>query len=134
MASIKHILIIEDDEHMLNQLVSMADGLGLRVDTATNIVDAVQRLERGAYDLVLSDNNFPRYRDERHPTANQGFEVLRWMRSEEKYEKVPFILHTSDDSPDTPAKVKEHGGIFHQKHAAGLKEALQQALLAEHAQ
>ena len=118
-----HVLIVEDHEVLRNSLLSLFDRAGFYVDGTGNLTDAVKLLNRGAYDLVISDNRFPEFNDHRdEPKEKMGLEILKWMRNDEKYFSTPFILHTTDASPQVQELLDLHRGVLCLKESASLYE------------
>ncbi len=133
MPKVKQLLLVEDHVQMRDVLKECFEELGFAVDTASSTNEALRMLDRGAYDLVFSDNQFPRFPDSRETSPNQGLELLQWARFEQKYEHTPFILHTADDSPTLKDKVRSLRGIFCAKGASNNFEQILQNALLEHA-
>lgn len=130
----KHLLLVEDNGQVRDALFDHFVGdLGFAVDTAGSTNEALRMLDRGAYDLVFSDNQFPRFADSKEPSPNQGLELLQWMRFEMKYEHTPFILHTADDSPAIKEKVAGLKGIFCAKGGLNNFEQIMRDALLVHA-
>lgn len=98
----KSILVIEDDSYLRNYLKDFFEKeleVEVEVETASSTNEALRALERGSFDLVFSDNQFPRFSDGRsQPEANQGIEIMEWMWLDDDYRNTPFILHTSEAS------------------------------------
>lgn len=64
----------------------MADdelGMNVEVVEASGGFEALRLLPRGPYDMVISDINMPDI---------NGFELLRFMRSGDRYKDIPLIL------------------------------------------
>src|SRR3569832_1078748 len=115
MPARKHVLIVEDHELMRTELVRIfTDELGYHADAVGSTNEALTLLERGAYDLVFSDNNFPKFAGRgEEPAANQGIEIQLWMKFEQKYQHTPFILHSAaEDVAYLKARVERQGGLF----------------------
>jgi CheY-like chemotaxis protein len=53
------ILIVDDDQLLTRWLADALAADGHEVEVASNGLDALQRLEHGAYDLILSDLRMP---------------------------------------------------------------------------
>jgi DNA-binding response OmpR family regulator len=83
------ILLIDDDEILLNALTRFLKREGFEVQACGNGKDALEHLDRHSYDLVITDINMP--------YAN-GFEVMTWIRSEERHKGIPVIAMTSMSS------------------------------------
>jgi DNA-binding NtrC family response regulator len=53
------LLVVEDDEALLNLLGDELEGEGYRVDLARRLAEATDRLDAGAYDLIITDLRLP---------------------------------------------------------------------------
>ena len=84
------LLVVDDDEHLRTVLATLLETAGYEVTTAADGVEALQRLDGEAFDLMLLDVWMPRL---------TGLEVLGQLRSRPNTPKV--ILLTADDTPDT---------------------------------
>lgn len=80
------ILLIEDDEVVRKVLSRFLEKEGFAVQTASNGKEAMFNLGNYTYDLVITDLNMP--------YAN-GYEVMSWIRSQEKHRDIPVIVITS---------------------------------------
>jgi DNA-binding response OmpR family regulator len=94
------ILVVEDDEHLQVGLCRWLGGAGFQIEGAEDGVAAVERFERGTFDLVLSDITMPNM---------DGLELLRAVR--EKDLDVPVILITGDPDDDSVARALELGAF-----------------------
>ncbi|GHO73661.1 hypothetical protein KSD_14320 [Ktedonobacter sp. SOSP1-85] len=72
MSSISRIFVIEDDEHIGQQLVNALRNDGYGVWGVTNGGDAVRALWADEYDVVIYDLDAP---------GIEGFELLQWLRA-----------------------------------------------------
>ena len=55
-----HILLVDDDPMITELVVDMLGMEGYDVDTATNGMEALQKLERQRYDLIITDLHMPK--------------------------------------------------------------------------
>jgi CheY-like chemotaxis protein len=93
-----NILMVEDnlaDALLLREAIQM-EGLDLNIQPATDgemAIAAIERAEKdpdaAPLDAVLLDLNLPRV---------DGFEVLRRIRSSQRFQNLPVIVITSSDS------------------------------------
>jgi DNA-binding NtrC family response regulator len=65
-------LLVEDEPNMVRTLAKILERRGHRVDSAANGEEALRRLERETYDLVITDLNMP---------VMDGMQLLREMRA-----------------------------------------------------
>ncbi len=98
----RHILHVDDDENdrLLVRLAFKKAGIPLLIETARDGLDAIQRLERvGRYkddgssplpDAVLLDVKM---------AGMDGFDVLTFLRSNERFPRIPVYMLTSSGQP-----------------------------------
>ncbi|GIW43320.1 MAG: acetoacetate metabolism regulatory protein AtoC [Candidatus Binatia bacterium] len=65
-------LLVEDEPNMVRTLAKILERRGHRVDSASNGLEALRRLEAGSYDLVITDLNMP---------VMDGLQLLREMKA-----------------------------------------------------
>lgn len=95
----KTILLVEDDSFVSDIYQTKIGKEGFKVVPAENGVEAVKRLEEFTPDLILLDIVMP-YMD--------GMEVLRKIKSQERWKKIPIILLTNLSDKE---KIEEALGI-----------------------
>jgi len=82
------ILIVDDFATMRRIMKNILKQLGF-----TNIVEAddgtsaLDELEKGNFDLIISDWNMPKM---------SGLDLLKNVRASEKYKNVPFLMVTAE--------------------------------------
>jgi len=90
----KRVLVVDDDRALNHVLVEMLAASGFEAKGAGDGVAAIQRLERGKFDLVLLDIGLPKM---------SGLEVLKQIR--ERHFSPRVVVMTADDTPDTILRV-----------------------------
>ncbi len=90
-------LVVDDDDIALGLILEILDREGWSAETASNGVDAWERLdaEPERYDLVILDRMMPHM---------DGIEVLRRVNADHRFDDLPVIMQTSAVSP---AEVQE---------------------------
>lgn len=78
------ILVADDDEGISATLKEMLEVDGCEVETAENGEQALEALEKGRFDLLLSDVVMPRM---------DGHEL--YLRARERYPKLPVLMMTA---------------------------------------
>ena len=76
----KKILVVDDDSLVRDLLCEILTEEGYSVDSASNGIEALEKLEAGRFDLVISDVEMPEM---------DGIDLAREMRS---ISSVPLIL------------------------------------------
>ena len=95
------ILLVEDIPTMRKIIITMLEQVGFNnIEQASDGELAWKRIEetfryKREYDLVLSDWNMPQM---------SGLELLKKIRGDERFEKIPFLMVTGQDDQD---KIKE---------------------------
>src|SRR5262245_45313437 len=64
-----HILVVDDERNIRNNLGMVLEAEGYKVDTASNGDDALLRVKEGRYDIVFVDIQMPKM---------DGLELLRY--------------------------------------------------------
>jgi DNA-binding response OmpR family regulator len=82
MATGNKIVLIEDDREISSTLVTVLDGAGYRVLTASNGIDGQRLIQNESPDLVITDMMMPRM---------GGFPVLEYLKTLEHPPKVIMI-------------------------------------------
>ncbi|AXQ49116.1 response regulator [Pseudomonas vlassakiae] len=94
------ILLVEDNP--VNQLVAkgMLAKLGCRVEVATQGAEALERLEREDFDLVLMDCNMP---------VMDGYEASRRIRQSGRWPQLPIVALTANAMPEERERCRAAG-------------------------
>lgn len=90
-ASEKRILVVDDEPDVRNFLAACIEDAGFQVETAVDGVDALEKVEANPPDLMTLDMVMPR---------KSGIKVIRTLRENEKYAKLPVIVITAHAHTD----------------------------------
>jgi len=100
MAGPTRVLLVDDDpslaDLMANQLADIGEGFSIDVETDPS--DALDAVETGRFDCVVSDHHMPRM---------TGLELLRYVR--EMDPELPFILFTARGSEEIASEAVSEG-------------------------
>jgi two-component system chemotaxis response regulator CheY len=95
------IMIVDDYNTMLRILRNLLRQLDfLNVEDATNGEDALSKLRREPFDLIISDWNM---------APMTGLDLLRSVRGEEKLRRIPFIMVTAESKTENVITAKQAG-------------------------
>ncbi len=98
----RRMLIVDDNALNLKLIVKLMDSSGLKIDTASDGLEALKKL-RGSdqrYDLVLMDINMPKM---------DGLECTRQIRSDSQLKDIPVVALTGSTSNEEVEKILESG-------------------------
>lgn len=95
-----NILIIEDTPFFRTLEKQYFESAGYHVDTAIDGVDGLKKLSKKNYNLFIVDIIMPRM---------DGYEFVKEIRKNEKYQHIPCIAVTTLTSEDSRNKAKEVG-------------------------
>jgi CheY-like chemotaxis protein len=89
------ILLVEDNPHVMElyeyvmKKLSRSDKVSIDVSLAEDGFDALERLSKEKYDLVVTDLYMP---------VLDGFEFIRKLRSDERNRKIPVVVISAGGS------------------------------------
>ena len=113
------ILVVDDFQTMRRIVINLLRQLGFtNVTEADDGTTACEKLEMDSVDLVVSDWNMP---------AMSGLDLLKKVRTSEKYKTVPFIMVTAEGKRENVITAVQAGVsnyIVKPFNAATLKEKL----------
>ncbi|RMG50279.1 MAG: response regulator [Acidobacteria bacterium] len=89
------ILIVDDEEPVRRVLRIMCKGLGHAVDTAENGLEAMERLKRQSYDLMITDLKM---------VPVSGLELVKFVRSTCPQTKIIILTAWSISASEIQAK------------------------------
>jgi CheY-like chemotaxis protein len=96
-------ILVVDDANFIRDLVKKAVKAqfpAAKVDDAADGLKAQSMMKSGTYHVILCDWEMPNM---------SGLEVLEWMRSDERYAKIPFMMITSRSEKSHIIKAVEAG-------------------------
>ncbi|GBC98897.1 Sensory transduction protein regX3 [bacterium HR17] len=88
----KRVLVVEDDPAIMELLHFLLKQEGLHVEVARDGLEALDRMDAAKPDLVLLDLRLPKL---------EGLDVLWEIRNNPRWQSVPVIIISVDDSPHT---------------------------------
>jgi len=97
---ISRVLLVEDSMVIREIERSLLTSLGLEVEEAEDGAQALQMLNTGGFDLVVSDVDMPNV---------NGLELTQKIRESQRWSKVPIILVTTRDTPEDRQRGMECG-------------------------
>ena len=80
------VLIADDDRTNLHILEYLIKQYGVEVCTAKDGIEALEVLDKNICDLIILDSIMPNL---------DGFEAIKKIRTNEKYNSTPVVIHTS---------------------------------------
>ena len=91
----KRILVVDDEEFLLECLVDAISGWGCEVTPCSLAAEAVQKLQIGTYDLIISDIRMP---------GLSGIQFFKWIQDNQPAMTRQILFTTGDTfDPDTRA-------------------------------
>ncbi len=79
----RRILVVDDEQEVLSSLKEILEHEGYSVDIATNGIDALDKLSRINFSIVLSDIRMP---------AMDGIEFAEILKNHPQLKRIPIIL------------------------------------------
>jgi ABC-type nitrate/sulfonate/bicarbonate transport system substrate-binding protein len=117
------ILAVDDSGTMRRMFKKMLEQNGFKnIMLAENGNDAIDKLQQHKIDCIMSDWNMP---------DKDGLELLQWVRSQDNFKTIPFIMATAQGDKTQQAKALKEGASAHIAKpfdAEQLKSKIEQAL------
>jgi PAS domain S-box-containing protein len=108
------VLYVDDDENLLGLNKIFMERTGeFTVDTATSVVEALERIPAARYDAILSDYQMPEV---------DGIEFLKIVRT--RYGDLPFILFTGRGREDIVIEAVNNGVDYYIQKGPDLKSMI----------
>ncbi len=82
----KIVMVVDDSESIRKFLMFALRARGLKVVTAKDGMDALEKLPNEKVDLIITDLNMPNM---------DGFELLRTIRENQEFKELPVIILSS---------------------------------------
>jgi diguanylate cyclase (GGDEF)-like protein len=96
------VLVVDDDPNVLTYVQSALRSEDFEVDTATNAEDAFDLLSESMPAVMLLDLSLPK---------TDGYEILKTIREERRYDLLSIVLLSADDSLDSKVKALDLGAV-----------------------
>ncbi len=111
------ILVVDDDPALRELLMDTLNSLGYRSDSAIDGIDALEKLERSKYDLMISDIKMPNI---------DGLALLKKVRR--YYPKLPVLFITGVTSPDIIGRATPDGFLAKPFRISHMEQLIEEAL------
>lgn len=96
----KQILVVDDDELVLVALVELLSPKGYRVSTALGGPQALEKIEKDGFDLLILDIIMPQM---------DGYQLCQRIRAMERYSEIPIIMLTAKSGEEDKERGLEAG-------------------------
>lgn len=96
----QRILVVEDHQSMLTAIENILTSEGYEVITATDGIEALNKMEQTVPDLILADIMMPRM---------DGYTLYEQVRSRSEWVPIPFIFLTAKSEPEDILRGKKLG-------------------------
>ena len=99
------ILVADDSGTMRMMFKQILNKAGFEnIVTAVDGNDGIKKVKEDKPDLIVSDWNMPK---------KDGLEFLKWLRDQDEYRDIPFIMATAQSDKAQQIKIMEAGGNGH---------------------
>jgi two-component system chemotaxis response regulator CheY len=96
----KSVLIVDDSAVIRNSLCFLLENEGFEVQTASNGIEGLEKIQALQFDTIIADINMPKM---------HGYELIREIRKLENYQDIPVIIITTEEEAADKRKGFEAG-------------------------
>jgi chemosensory pili system protein ChpA (sensor histidine kinase/response regulator) len=96
------VLVVDDSPSLRLLTTRQLEGMGWEVVAAVDGLQGMEKLRQGTFDIVITDLEMPRL---------NGFELLREMRADQRWQAMPVVIVTTRESVAHRSKATELGVI-----------------------
>ena len=97
----KEVLVVDDSTTASKKIQLMLEKILLKVYVAKDGISAIELLAKNSHiSLIISDYNMPNM---------NGLELIKTLKSDEKYSKLPILIITSANDNDLKIKLYKYG-------------------------
>ena len=112
-----HILVVDDDAHLLSLLVDTLTSIGYRVTGAPGGIEALEKLDSIKFDLMITDIKMP---------GIDGITLLKKVRRH--YPKLPVLFITGVASDDIIGRASPDGFLAKPFRISHIEELIENTL------
>ena len=94
------ILVVDDSQTVRTLLSFILKSNGFEVESAINGVDALEKIYKDEFDLVVCDVNMPKM---------DGLTLIKVLRLQDIYRELPIIVVSTEESDEDKQKGMEAG-------------------------
>lgn len=96
----KSVIVADDSEINRDIMVTMLKRNSINVDVAADGIEALEKIKRNNYDLIITDTDMPRM---------DGMTLVENIKKISEYENIPIILLTSSDNGGSIGSYEDSG-------------------------
>lgn len=97
-----HVLVVDDSASIRTYVVAILENAGFRTTSAVDGVDALEKLSRTEFDLILTDLEMPRM---------HGFELIAEVKNAPSHQHIPIVILTGRMGEKHSRKGLELGAV-----------------------
>lgn len=97
------LLLVDDTEEVLNNLEEYLVMEGYEVQTASNGLEALERIKNYTPDLIITDLLMP---------DMDGFELMQQLRQQKKFKHIPIVVFSARPLEEGKEITEYGGNIF----------------------
>lgn len=96
----KQLLVVDDSQTVRTLISFILSSQGFEVDSAINGIDALEKIYKKNYDLIVCDINMPKM---------DGLTLIKVLRLQDLYRELPIIIVSTEESEEDKQKGMEAG-------------------------